>query len=277
MTEHSSEPNGNLAPPTGCESPSPLGGTETAQTPRASKPISLNGRKASGKKKLLIGVFGIVILAVVLWFGIPAIRLAFNTASTDDAYVNGHVTFVAARVSGQVSRILVDDNNRVHRGDLLVELDKEPYEDAVAVSRAAVDTAKANLLVAMSTARGLEAEARSRRWKLQNAIEDVGNQVALLRARVAGLDKSKATLALAQLNFERASKLVASDDVSRSVFDQRQADLSTARADVTQALADMYQIRVSLGLPAHPRTGISPKCHPISIRPFLPSGRRRQI
>jgi membrane fusion protein (multidrug efflux system) len=59
--------------------------------------------------------------------------------------VNGHVTFVAARVPGQVSRVLVDDNNRVHQGDLLVELDPEPYEVIVAVKKAAVDTAKADL------------------------------------------------------------------------------------------------------------------------------------
>ena len=51
---------------------------------------------------------------------------ALNTVSTDDAYVNGHVTFVAARVAGQVTKVLVDDNNRVNQGDLLVQLDKEP-------------------------------------------------------------------------------------------------------------------------------------------------------
>jgi membrane fusion protein (multidrug efflux system) len=204
---------------------------------------------------LLVGLLGALIVAAIIVFGIPAIRLAFNSVSTDDAYVNGHVTFVAARVRGQVSHVLVDDNNRVHQGDLLVELDKEPFENAVAVSRAAVDTAKANLLVAMATVRGIEAEARSRRWKLQNAIEDVGNQVALLRARVADFDKSKAALTLAQLEFERASKLVASDTVSRSTYDQRQAELSTARAQVTQALADVYQIRASLGLTALPQNG----------------------
>jgi hypothetical protein len=48
-----------------------------------------------------------------------------NTVSTDDAYVNGHVTLVASRVSGQVSRVLVDDNDRVKKGALLVQLDKE--------------------------------------------------------------------------------------------------------------------------------------------------------
>ncbi len=68
-------------------------------------------------------------------FGIPWIRETLSTVSTDDAYVNGHVTFVAARVNGQVSKVLVDDNNRVHKGDLLVELDREPYEVAVAARK----------------------------------------------------------------------------------------------------------------------------------------------
>jgi membrane fusion protein, multidrug efflux system len=188
-------------------------------------------------------------------FGIPTIRLALNTVSTDDAYVNGHLTLVAARVQGYVTRVRVDDNNRVHKGDILVELDKESYEDAVAVSKAAVDTAQANLLVATATVRGIEAEARSRRFKLQNAIEEVANQVALLRARVAAFDKSKAELTLAQLDFERAQRLLGTPAESQQVFDQRQAAVLAARAQVTQALADVYQIRASLGLPAVPEGG----------------------
>ena len=188
-------------------------------------------------------------------FGIPTIRLALNTVSTDDAYVNGHMTFVAPRVRGQVARVLVDDNNRVHKGDILVELDKEPYQDAVAVSKAAVDTATANLVVSVATARSIEADARSQFWKLQNAIEGVGNQVALLRARVAAFDKSKAELTLAQLDFERAQRLLGTPAESRQEFDQRQAEMLTARAQVTQALSDVYQIRASLGLPAVPEGG----------------------
>jgi membrane fusion protein (multidrug efflux system) len=201
---------------------------------------------------VLIGGLGVLVLAAALWFGIPLIRLTLNTVSTDDAYVNGHVTFVAARVRGQVSRVLVDDNNRVHKGDLLVELDEEPFQDAVAVKRAAVDTAKADLREATAVVRGIEAEARSRRWKLQHAIEDVDNQVALLRARIAGLDKSKAELKLAELEFGRSRQLETSPSFNREVYDQRQAALLTARAAVTQAVADVYQIRVSLGLPAQP-------------------------
>src|SRR5207302_1303773 len=57
------------------------------------------------------------------------------------------------------------------------------YRDAVAVRRAAVDTAEADLRVATAMVRGVEAEARSRRWKLQHAGEGVENQIALLHAR----------------------------------------------------------------------------------------------
>src|SRR5262249_16799875 len=65
------------------------------------------------RRRLLIGGLGALVLAAVCIFGIRWILASLNTVSTDDAYVNGHVTFVAPRVSGQISRVLVDDNYRV--------------------------------------------------------------------------------------------------------------------------------------------------------------------
>src|ERR1700761_9611252 len=104
------------------------------------------------RRKLLYGALGALVLIVVLAFGIPYVHHALNTVSTDDAYVNGHVTFVAPRVGGQIVKVLVDDNNRVHKGDLIAELDKEPYQIAVAEKKAAVDTAQADLLAATAAA-----------------------------------------------------------------------------------------------------------------------------
>jgi membrane fusion protein (multidrug efflux system) len=207
------------------------------------------------KRRVLMAAVAILVLTIAVVFGVPWIRQALDTVSTDDAYVNGHVTFVAARVPGQVSRVLVDDNNRVHKGDLLVELDREPYELDVAVRQAAVDTAKADVEAAKASVRSLEAKARSERWELQHAMEDVQNQIALLHAKVAAVDKSKATLRLAEAEFNRAKKVVASGAVSREELDRREAALSIARAEVTQALDDAHRIRVSLGLPAEPENG----------------------
>jgi len=200
-------------------------------------------------------VLGVAVLAALVGFGIPWVEKAFNTVSTDDAYVNGHVTFVAPRVGGQISRVLVDDNNRVRKGDLLAELDKEPYQVVVSERQAAVDTAKADLQAAFSEAHAIEAQARSRRWDLQRAVQGVDSQVALLHERVAAVEKSKAALALAQLEFDRARQLVARADVPREEYDRRQAELTTASAELAQSLADVHQIRASLGLPAQPDGG----------------------
>src|SRR4029077_642690 len=82
---------------------------------------------------------GAVLLAVALYFGIPWIILILNTVSTDDAYVNSYPTFVAPRVGGQVAKVLVVDDQRVKKGDLIVQLDKEPFQIQVEIKKAAVD------------------------------------------------------------------------------------------------------------------------------------------
>ena len=123
------------------------------------------GKKLRWRRILI--VFG---LLVVLFIVIPRVINAFRTVSTDDAYVNSYVTFVAPRVSGQVLRVLVDDNNRVKKGDLLVELDPEPFRVQVAIKQAAVDSAKANLVVAEASVRSQIAQTRGLRFKLQHAI-----------------------------------------------------------------------------------------------------------
>ncbi|HME22821.1 MAG TPA: HlyD family secretion protein [Acetobacteraceae bacterium] len=255
MTEQSNKPGSINAQPTANGDASAAHDAKSAPTPPESRPVPQETRKAARTRKLLAGVLGVAVLAVLLVFGIPWVEEMLNTVSTDDAYVNGHVTFVAPRVAGQISRVLVDDNNRVHKGDLLAELDKEPYRVAVSEKQAAVDTATADLQAATAAARAIEAQAMSQRWNLQHAVEGVDSQVALLHARVADINKSKAALVLAQLQFDRARQLVPRGDTPQEVLDQRQAQLTTAGAELVQTLAEVYQIRVSLGLPAQPDGG----------------------
>jgi membrane fusion protein, multidrug efflux system len=250
MTEQSHEASERSdQPASGGEPPDP---SQPRQASPGSEAASPQAQKAARRRKLLLAAVGAVAVIAVLAVGIPWTLNALNTVSTDDAYVNGHVTFVAARVRGQVARVLVDDNNRVRKGDLIVELDKEPYQVAVAIKRAAVDLAQADLQAATATVRGIEAEARSRHWNLQHAMEDVADKIAELHARVASIDKSKAELTLAELDFERGRQLVAKGNIPRAEFDHRQATLLTARAMLVQALADVNQVRVSLGLKTLP-------------------------
>jgi membrane fusion protein, multidrug efflux system len=187
-------------------------------------------------------------LPVVLYFLVPWLVTAFTTISTDDAYVNGHVTFVAPRVAGQVIKVLVDDNYRVKKGALLVQLDPEPYEVQVAIRTAAVEVAQTNLTAAQAEVRGQVAQARANRFKLVRSIEDVNYQVANLHASVANLASRKATLKQAEDDLKRGEKLSPSG-ISKEELDHRRQTVKIAEASVEQALQSVYAIRAGLGLP----------------------------
>jgi membrane fusion protein (multidrug efflux system) len=174
---------------------------EPAKPPAS--PQSPHPQPRGNKRIIIAGAVALVVLVIA----VPWVLHSMRTVSTDDAYVNSYVTFVAPRIIGQVARVLVDDNNRVRKGDLLVELDSEPYRAQAAIKQAAVDAAQADLVVAEASVRSQIGQTRGLRFKLQHAIEDVDNQVALLRARAATLEQGKAALNLAQTEFDRAKKL----------------------------------------------------------------------
>jgi membrane fusion protein, multidrug efflux system len=219
------------------------------QTPATTKPP-----RRWWRKWLLLGSVAVG-LAVAGYFLIPWVVTALNTVSTDDAYVNGHVTFVAPRVAGQVMRVLVDDNYRVKKGDLLVQLDKEPYQVQVAIKQAAVAAAETDLVAAQAQVRGQVAQTRANRFKLEHAVEDVDNQIANLRANVATLNSRKATLELARANLKRGEELAPSGGISKEDLDQRRQTVKVDEATVDQALQSVYAIRVGLGLPEKPAPG----------------------
>src|SRR5262245_25988101 len=220
--------------------PAPVAAAATPQVPR---------------RRWWLWLLCIAAIAAAAVAGRPWVIQVLNTVSTDDAYVNGHVTFVAARVSGQVARVLVDDNNRVHKGDLLVQLDKEPFQVQVNIAQAAVDAAQADLVATQAQTRAVEGQARSLRYALEHAIEDVGNQIAILRSKVATLDSKRAEFKKAQADYDRNLPLVRSGTVTPQDFDAYTEALLVSRAAVEEALQGVYQIRASLGLPLKPETG----------------------
>jgi len=236
------------------------GTEETAPEPAATQQPVAAAAPAAGptlfqKHRAAFLVLGALAGLVLLFTVVPRLFRALRTVSTDDAYVSGHVTFVAARVPGQVARVLVDANNRVHKGDLLVQLDGEPYQVRVGIAQAAVNAAQADFDATLAATRGLAGEARSLRFTLQRASENVDNDVALLRAKVATLEAKKATLARAEVDYKRADALLKSDVASRQQFDNATEARRVAQAEVERAQQEAYQIRVRLGLPPQPPQG----------------------
>src|SRR6478752_2112894 len=100
MTEQSNKPGSINTQPTANGDTSVANDMNSAQPPPGSRFAPQEVRKAARKRKLLAGALGVAGLAVLVLFGIPWVKEMLNTVSTDDAFVNGHVTFVAPRVAG---------------------------------------------------------------------------------------------------------------------------------------------------------------------------------
>jgi RND family efflux transporter MFP subunit len=87
-------------------------------------------------KKLSLGIINLALIGTVAWYAYQAFDEYINNPWTRDGQVRGHVIQIAPRVTGMVTGIAVIDNQFVHEGDLLFEIDPEPFDIAVAQAEA---------------------------------------------------------------------------------------------------------------------------------------------
>jgi membrane fusion protein (multidrug efflux system) len=125
----------------------------------------------------------------------------------------------------------------------------------VDIANAALEVAQADLIATQAKVRGLAGLARSERFELAQAIEQVHDQVADLKAKVAALQAANATLVKAQADYQREQKLLENQVISQQVFDSYQETYSVAKAQSFKAEEEVYEIRAALGLPPKPPDG----------------------
>jgi membrane fusion protein (multidrug efflux system) len=183
---------------------------------------------------LMLG--GVVVLAAV----VGLFLYYHNRESTDDAQVDGHITPIAAKVYGRVAEVLVQDNEQVKAGQVLVKLDPRDFQ-------AALDQAKAQLALAESDAKSAGVDVPRTRENTVSGTSSAEAQLAgsvadVTRAQVtyeqaqtsdlayaqANVEKSKANAALAQADLARYTPLMEKGEISK-----QQYDAAKANADAT--------------------------------------------
>jgi RND family efflux transporter MFP subunit len=87
-------------------------------------------------KKLGLTAVNLALIAAVAYYAYGAFEDYIKNPWTRDGQVRGHVIQVSPRVSGMVTRIVVVDNQFVNAGDLLFEIDREPFDIAIAQAEA---------------------------------------------------------------------------------------------------------------------------------------------
>ena len=195
-------------------------------------------RSDKAKRMYLIG--GVVIVLLLLLYGIYAF-LSSGKETTDDAQVAADVAPAASRVAGQVLAVHIVENQPVHRGDLIVELD--PQDAAVKVAQARGDLATAEAQAADADARGEVSQAMARgalqaaRGAVQSSQDTVGSSGAQIQQASAALNRAEANAQKARLDYQRAEELGGKGDISKAQVDSARAAHEAADADVAQARA----------------------------------------
>jgi len=183
-------------------------------------PRALPPPKSSSRKLVIFGA--LAILAAIggyLWFN------SLNRVSTDDAQVDGHIVPISPKIYGKVLEVLVDDNQQVKQGQVLVRIDPQDFQ-------AKLDQAQAAVAVAESQAQGANAGVPLTR-------DTTGSSVTAAEAQLAA---AKADYDQAQVEADRAS--TADIAVARSNVETAQATADHAQTDLNRmkTLVDKEEI-----------------------------------
>jgi membrane fusion protein (multidrug efflux system) len=208
---------------------------ETNQAAAQAEPVEETEVTPAPKRKrgfVIAVVVLLVLLGLELWW-----RSTYSE-DTDDAQVNGHLIQVSARISGQVVKVDVDENQQVKKGDPIAELDPADYQVAVENAQAALDSAMANAQAAgvnvPITETSTGSTLTSANADVSGAHASVAQAQKQLAAAQARVGEAVANNTKAQADLKRYTPLVEKDVISKLQYD---ATVATARSTAA-ALAD---------------------------------------
>src|SRR5215475_2986410 len=183
------------------------------------------------KRKLLLALGCLVGLAT-LSYGGHVWYNAITYVSTDDAYVEGTISPVSAKVAGHIVELLVQDNQTVKRGDLLLRVDPRDFQAKREQARAAVATAEATLRAARSevplTREGTRAQIDQARAALEVAVVGVRSAESAVEQPRQRVAEARAALALAESQTHQVAIKDAEASRAEARLREMQADLGYA-------------------------------------------------
>jgi membrane fusion protein (multidrug efflux system) len=205
-------------------------------------------------------IAAVLIFAVAAFIAVRYWLYSRSHETTDDAFIDAHVTQVSPKVSGYVVKVYVVSNQPVNKGDLLAEIDPRDYETKVEQAKAALAAGQARVKEARTGVELTRASSRANVQQASAAVQQARAGVVASSAQAAS-DRARTSQAGATINTARAnlqqvrSQLVAAeaesnraqkdvvryqelfdkDEVSRQRLDQAIATARTAEAQVRAA------------------------------------------
>ena len=194
-------------------------------------PIS-SAKASSGRRRLhlrsvLVAAGAIALLVAAGFYGHYWWTTSRFLVSTDDAYVQAHSVLISPHISGYISEVPVDDNQRVRAGEVLARIDPRDYQHAL-------DQANANVAAA------------------QASIDTLNQQIALQKLGVEQdrqlVVSDQAALVFSQQNYQRYTEMAKTGAGSVKSAQGATADIrekeATLQHDTTGVGAAQQQIAV---------------------------------
>jgi membrane fusion protein, multidrug efflux system len=201
-------------------------------------------RQSRGPWPRRLLILGVVVAlaagAVVMWLS------SLGHVSTDDAQVDGHIIPVSAKIPGNIAEVLVDDNQQVKQGQVLVRIDPQDYQAKLDQAQAAVSVAEsqaqgANAGVPLirdttgSSVTAAEAQLSAARADYDQAVvESQRAATADIAVARANVETAQATADHAQTDLARMKTLVEKEEISRLEYDSY---ASSTRVSLSQLQA----------------------------------------
>jgi membrane fusion protein (multidrug efflux system) len=192
--------------------------------------------KKSGRKFIIIAV----VILLVIGAGIFYWRSTF-TEDTDDAQVDGDLYQVSSRVTGQVIKVYIDDNQQVQIGQAIAEIDPKDYQVALEQAQANLASSQASALQATVnvpiTNVNVNTSVSTTGSDVQGSTASVEQARKEAQAAQARVDQAKANAVKSRLDVERYTPLVEKDVISKQQFDAAVAADAANQAAVLEAEA----------------------------------------
>src|SRR5215813_8499343 len=180
----------------------------------------------SGRKRSFLLLMALVLLGVAAVAGWRYYTYFIAHEWTDDAFIEGRIIQMSPKVAGHVLRVSVTDNQEVHQGDLLLEIDSRDYTARLMQARAVLQAAMTKQQAAQSSVELVHVTSNA-------GIQQAAASVALAKSAV---QTAHAQVVTARSRLEQVRAQV---DAALANAAQARAQVAAAEAEATRADADV--------------------------------------
>lgn len=206
------------------------------------------------RRKSAVMVPLLLLVAMIAGGGLFWWHYASIREETDDAYVNGHISNISSRISGTVTSVNIEENERVKTGQLLVALDRKDYEVTVEQLTAAIERDKHEASAAKNKIEQSSLSALGKTTEASGEINAVQADIASSRAALlqakdkvreaeSRVKEQQAQLEFAKSDFERYKTVYENRAVTKQQYDRARQILDVYAAQLQGAEHNLEESR----------------------------------